>query len=136
MSPLRFFITKSQFLDRYRLHVSQQSGMESDRRSRYHAYQGLTRHHNAVFSTYDKMSEATRRRCELGYDNPTGWWFKPCQRSNLNGVWGAENASGIYWKSSGNHEFPTFTEMKIRRISGLWSTRQISFGVVLIQIQF
>ncbi|GFR71967.1 fibrinogen alpha chain [Elysia marginata] len=56
-----------------------------------------TPHSNALFSTFDrKNNETMTYSCSNGDPSDAqGWWYKPCAKYNLNGIWQANNASGL-----------------------------------------
>ena len=91
---------------KYRLSVSGQSGNEphGDR---------LSYHNNMSFSTFDKDNDQTQGNCAVTHVG--AWWYNACYNSNLNGVYGALDYTGIQWTSLADN-VQSFTEMKLRRL--------------------
>ena len=79
-----------------------------------HVHDGLDYHNNMKFTTYDKDHDRrVGENCAVKYKG--AWWYQNCYTSNLNGVFGNQDNTGIRWGS-----IHTFSEMKLRRV---WSKR-------------
>ena len=100
---------------RYVMHLSQHSGTATNIKS-------FEYHNGMKFSTFDFDNDLDSRNCGRNYKS--GWWFKTCFGSNLNGVYrpGGEvgsRASGIHWSDSSffnsHDDSLLYTEMKVRR---------------------
>ncbi|RUS81217.1 hypothetical protein EGW08_011011 [Elysia chlorotica] len=96
--------------DNYRLRLGSYSGTVGEKTHDF----GLSYHDNSQFSTYDKDNDKNSANCAVLY--PGGWWYKSCIWSNLNGKWGVRGEGGIYWYTGDTPKYPTYTEMKVRRI--------------------
>ena len=99
----------------YLLHVSQHSGTATNVNS-FQYQNGMK------FSTFDFDNDIYSYNCAHKYKS--GWWFKYCFYTNLNGVYHPGGkvkswASGVHWSedSSFNHHEDSllYTEMKVRR---------------------
>ena len=92
----------------YTLHVSGYSGTAGD---------SLTYHNLMKFTTKDDDNDQySGGNCAKEFKS--GWWYKNCFHSNLNGPYGDDrNSKGINWQTWKGWEYSLpFTEMKIRRI--------------------
>ncbi|KAK3701843.1 hypothetical protein RRG08_030427 [Elysia crispata] len=77
---------------------------------------GLTYHNNQAFTTFDRDNDSWGGgNCAKNHHG--AWWFRQCHRCNINGIWGLKNVNGVSWYDGSKWLFPTYTEMKIRRIS-------------------
>ena len=91
----------------YTLHVSGYGGTVGD---------ALTYHNLKKFTTKDKDNDHHNdRNCAIWHSS--GWWYKDCYNSNLNGHYGNNNDTGIIWYPwKGWHYSLPFVEMKVRRV--------------------
>lgn len=96
--------------DKYRLHLGTYSGTVGE------SNLGLSFQNNSAFTTFDNNNAVgTTENCGLHYRG--AWWYNHfCTYSNLNGVWGVRDFYGVSWKNGDGYIYPTFTEMKIRRV--------------------
>ena len=69
-------------------------------------------HNNKPFSTYDADHDTYNGNCAK--ECRGAWWYKSCHYSNLNGLYGASDGSGVLWRSFGSQPSMSFTEMKFR----------------------
>ncbi|XP_059162166.1 ficolin-2-like [Physella acuta] len=104
-SGRQYFVKYSSFnvsseTDGYRLHVGGYTGDAAD---------GLSYHNSMMFSTFDRDNDPWSGSCAYTYHG--AWWYGECIRSNLNGLWGVTDSTGIYWNSVSN---ASFSEMKFR----------------------
>ncbi|KAK3767637.1 hypothetical protein RRG08_006743, partial [Elysia crispata] len=75
---------------------------------------GLAYHSNQYFSTRDRNNNAASSNCSSHL--LSAWWYRNyCYLTNLNGLWGVQNRTGITWHARNGFLYPTFVEMKIRR---------------------
>ncbi|KAK3796671.1 hypothetical protein RRG08_008442 [Elysia crispata] len=75
---------------------------------------GLSYSDNSPFSTFDEDNDESSLNCAEKYHG--AWWYKSCHDSNLNGLWGVREQRGVSWSPGSGDVYPTFTEMKVRRI--------------------
>ena len=87
---------------KYTLTVSGYSGTLRD---------ALSYHNNMKFTTYDQDNDLVGGNCAINFKG--AWWYKSCFYSNLNGMFGRQDTTGISFSRS-----HTFAEMKLRRV---WS---------------
>ncbi|GFR72522.1 tenascin [Elysia marginata] len=98
-------------LVRYRLRLGSYSGTVGE----LNEYAGMTYHNNMAFSTYDRDNDAWRAgSCAVTWHG--GWWYRDCHSANLNGQWGLRSGQGVRWYTERDILYPSFTEMKIRRV--------------------
>ena len=72
-------------------------------------------HNNTAFSTFDADNDAVRgENCAVQWHG--AWWYRDCHSVNLNGVWGIKSGQGVRWFTERDILYPSFTEMKIRRL--------------------
>ena len=61
---------------------------------------GLTRHNNMRFTTYDRVQDLSGgKNCAKLYKG--GWWYEVCHDSNLNGLYLGQSSvygKGIQWR--------------------------------------
>ncbi|CAG5116202.1 unnamed protein product [Candidula unifasciata] len=88
----------------YQLTVSGYSGTAGD---------ALIPHNLMYFSTSDKDNDKHGTNCASYFAG--GWWYSGCYQSHLNGLFGAQNTSGINWQPLLMKTSADFTEMKIRQ---------------------
>ncbi|CAG5116203.1 unnamed protein product [Candidula unifasciata] len=104
---IAFFAQHSNFTvedeqSKYRLSIGQFSGSAVS--------PSMLAHNGAYFSTYDRDNDDCSFNCARAH--LTGWWYKVEEEVNINGAWGRDDATGMYWGSWYNL---TCTEMKVRR---------------------
>ena len=103
---------------RYRLNVGTYSGNIGEG-----SQSGLTFSNGMKFSTKDNDNDQDPSgSCSVRHHG--AWWYKRCHRANLNGRWGDKrypNLQGVAWCKSNTFascwNYPTFTEMKIRKVA-------------------
>ncbi|GFR72414.1 fibrinogen-related protein 3.1 [Elysia marginata] len=76
-------------------------------------FDSMAHHNNRPFSTFDRDNDANGNSCAITYHG--AWWYGSCHHAHLNGVWGAQAATGASWYTSKSWRHLYFTEMKIRR---------------------
>ncbi|KAK3785449.1 hypothetical protein RRG08_026898, partial [Elysia crispata] len=96
--------------DNYRLRLGSYSGTIGEKTNF-----GLSYHNNQQFSTRDRDNDPGSSNCAATYHG--GWWYNSCHRANLNGLWRRQDSSGMQWNSGSAYIFPTYTEIKIRRLA-------------------
>ena len=71
-------------------------------------------HTGIPFSTYDRDNDNWERNCAATYH--AGWWYRSCHYTNLNGLWGVKDNTGLRWydPSSKKDLFATYSEIKVR----------------------
>ncbi|BFZ21239.1 hypothetical protein BsWGS_24278 [Bradybaena similaris] len=91
-------------LSKYRLFVRAYTGTAGD---------SFTYHSGMMFSTYDSDNDNSSMNCASNLFG--AWWFGDCNFSNLNGLWGANNNSGVNWYHL-THDASSLAsaEMKVR----------------------
>ena len=103
---------------KYTLTVSGYSGTLQD---------GLTNHNNMKFSTYDQDNDITGANCAIKYKG--AWWYHNCHNSNLNGMFGRQDPTGINFAGY----YHNFAEMKLRRVWSKTFTRIVVHVAALNQ---
>ncbi|GFR99569.1 tenascin-R [Elysia marginata] len=97
-------------LIRYRLRLGSYSGTIGQA-----AGSGLSFSNNRPFTTFDRDNDArVGENCAIKYH--AAWWYGACHNSNLNGMWKARNFTGVCWKTGSSWVYPSYTEMKMRRV--------------------
>ncbi|GFS08495.1 tenascin [Elysia marginata] len=97
--------------DKYRLQLGAYSGTVGE------SNLGLSYQNGAAFTTFDN-SNAVGTAVNCGVEYKGAWWYNHyCAYSNLNGLWGVKDHTGVSWKNGDGYIYPTFTEMKIRRLN-------------------
>ena len=89
----------------YRLKVSSYSGTAGD---------SLAYHDNMAFTTKDRDNDRHHINCAVYYTS--GWWYRRCHYSNLNGKYLGEknDKRGLRWYHFRGDLSLKFTEMKLR----------------------
>ncbi|CAN7974649.1 unnamed protein product, partial [Ixodes persulcatus] len=98
--------------EKYKLTIGEYDGLPG--------YDALSYHHHAKFTTKRWKEVRDGDSCSVSLSG--GWWFKDCNKSNLNGYHSTEKPSirafGITWHIKGKNESYYYTyhkvEMKIR----------------------
>ncbi|XP_059163795.1 ficolin-2-like [Physella acuta] len=88
--------------DGYRLFVGGYTG---------NATEALIYHKAMKFTTFDRDNDYSTDNCAQYWHG--AWWYDSCYWSNLNGVWGATNLTGIVWDQKYKS---SFSEMKFRSV--------------------
>ena len=108
---IKIYIFPIKFSDvvsfRYRLKLGSYSGTIGG--------DGLTYSNNRPFTTFDRDNDTHRKNCaNLAHG---AWWYGKCLHSNLNGVLrGNSGTHVVCWYTGKVWRYPSFTEMKIRRV--------------------
>ncbi|GFR79686.1 tenascin-R [Elysia marginata] len=106
-----YFRIEDEENDSYTLRMSfpvhHNTGQKSDK-------YGLLYHIYRPFTTFDNDNDLDLENCAI--KSRGAWWYVRCHESNLNGLYGVRNCTGIYWNTGDAVYYPTWTEMKIRRI--------------------
>ncbi|XP_078364684.1 microfibril-associated glycoprotein 4-like isoform X1 [Oculina patagonica] len=98
--------------DKYKLILGSYSGTAGD---------SLAYHRGRNFTTQDQDNENLDNNRNCAERHHGAWWYKNCQRSNLNGIYHYANRSsvhgGVNWKRWKENEYSLKrTEMKIRPV--------------------
>ena len=98
-------------LSSYRLRLGNYSGTIGEESGL-----GLSYSIDKPFTTLDKDNDDSAQNCAVRHQG--AWWYRSCHRSNLNGRWADQSDKGVNWSGrESTWVYPTFTEMKIRRLS-------------------
>ncbi|BFZ03957.1 hypothetical protein BsWGS_06996 [Bradybaena similaris] len=93
-------------LSKYQLWVGEYNGI---------AGHSITFNNGSMFTTYDSDNDHSSGNCAASPWYSGGWWYSDaCGFSNLNGLWGVNNSSGIIWFARTG--FTSSTEMKVRQV--------------------
>ncbi|BFZ00292.1 hypothetical protein BsWGS_03331 [Bradybaena similaris] len=89
-------------ISKYQLTVGEYTGTAGD---------SFTYHNGQIFSTFD----SNHNGCAEWHHG--AWWYLSCYNSNLNGLWAADNDTGItWWTLTDLVRSLNSTEMKIRQV--------------------
>ncbi|XP_063954081.1 ficolin-1-like [Lytechinus pictus] len=92
----------------YKLEIGSYSGSAGD---------ALRVHHGNGFTTKDRDNDLCIHNCGVLFNS--GWWFRKCLTSNLNGIYtdiglSTKQYEGLAWTTWPDTYFITWTEMKVR----------------------
>ena len=108
----RILIMKYLHFFSYRLRLGAYSGAIFEIDIAY----GLSRHKDSPFSTVDRDRDDDPTN--LAVKHHGGWWYRGGDIVNLNGLCGEVSIKGVHWSVSRyNKVYPSYTEMKIRRLN-------------------
>ncbi|GFR92478.1 ficolin-1 [Elysia marginata] len=97
--------------DGYRLELGSHSGTLLEKDSTY----GLSANNGFQFSTKDRDNDQDSD-ISCADTRHGAWWYFRCTWVNLNGGWGEDWPTGLWWTDGFDHHFVDSTEMKIRQI--------------------
>ena len=78
-------------------------------------------HNGHAFSTADADSDGSQT-ANCAQKHKGGWWYSNCFKSNLNGVWGKADETGIVWGPFNNWQMYALkeTKMMVRPVDCDW----------------